>query len=147
MEHRWGSCTPANRTIRISSRLKQMPEWVLDYVLVHELAHLLVAAHDASFWALVDRYERTERARGYLEGYATASRMEMTEDDSDDTDTDTEVESDLGPGADAEVVESDVESGTDRPRYRASGSSSPESEPASVGGSAVAAAAEPGALF
>jgi predicted metal-dependent hydrolase len=70
---RWGSCTPADRTIRISHRLQDMPEWVLDYVLLHELAHLIVPSHNARFWALVSRYPRTERARGYLEGVAAVS--------------------------------------------------------------------------
>lgn len=70
---RWGSCTVGERTIRISDRMAGMPGWVLDYVLVHELAHLLVAEHDAHFWRLVDRYPRAARARGYLEGYATAT--------------------------------------------------------------------------
>ncbi|WP_434741604.1 M48 metallopeptidase family protein [Micromonospora sp. SH-82] len=67
---RWGSCTPADRTIRISHRLRDMPDWVLDYVLLHELAHLIVPSHNAEFWTLVGRYPRTERARGYLEGVA-----------------------------------------------------------------------------
>ncbi|MGH9129273.1 MAG: M48 metallopeptidase family protein [Acidimicrobiales bacterium] len=65
-ESRWGSCTPRDGSIRISSRLAKLPGWVLDYVIVHELAHLAVTAHDASFWALVERYPRAERARGYL---------------------------------------------------------------------------------
>jgi predicted metal-dependent hydrolase len=39
---------------------------VLDYLLVHELAHLEVADHGPRFWELVDRYPLTERARGYL---------------------------------------------------------------------------------
>jgi len=65
-EGRWGSCTPTDRTIRISSRLVGEPGWVLDYVIVHELAHLSVARHDARFWALVQRYPRAERARGFL---------------------------------------------------------------------------------
>lgn len=65
---RWGSCTPADRTIRLSSRLRGMPEYVVDYVLVHELAHLLEPAHDDAFWALVGRYPRAERALGFLEG-------------------------------------------------------------------------------
>ncbi|MBY8874440.1 M48 family metallopeptidase [Micromonospora sp. PLK6-60] len=72
---RWGSCTPADRTIRISHRLQDMPEWVIDYVLVHELAHLIVPSHNARFWALVGRYPKTERARGYLEGVAAASGL------------------------------------------------------------------------
>lgn len=63
---RWGSCTPAAGTIRISSRLSEFPAWVLDYVLVHELAHLQRAWHDPEFWRLVARYPKMERARGYL---------------------------------------------------------------------------------
>lgn len=63
---RWGSCTPADGTIRISSRLARYPAWVLDYVVVHELAHLSVPSHGPAFWELVDRYPRTERARGFL---------------------------------------------------------------------------------
>jgi predicted metal-dependent hydrolase len=65
---RWGSCTPVDRTIRLSSRLRMMPEYVVDYVLVHELAHLIEPSHDARFWSLVARYPRAERARGFLEG-------------------------------------------------------------------------------
>lgn len=65
-EWRWGSCTPADRSIRISSRLAGYPAWVVDYVIVHELAHLTVAGHGPSFWALVGRYPKAERARGFL---------------------------------------------------------------------------------
>ncbi|WP_185938349.1 M48 metallopeptidase family protein [Geodermatophilus aquaeductus] len=67
-QRRWGSCTPADGSIRLSSRLRSMPEYVVDYVLVHELAHLIEPSHDARFWALVTRYPRAERARGFLEG-------------------------------------------------------------------------------
>ncbi len=63
---RWGSCTPGDGTIRLSDRLAQYPTWVLDYVIVHELAHLRVAAHNAEFWRLVHAYPLTERARGFL---------------------------------------------------------------------------------
>lgn len=63
---RWGSCTPSNRSIRISSRLAAYPGWVLDYVIVHELAHLIVPGHGPVFWAIVERYPMTERARGFL---------------------------------------------------------------------------------
>jgi predicted metal-dependent hydrolase len=80
---RWGSCTPADRTIRLSSRLRGMPEWVIDYVLLHELAHLLEPGHGRRFWALLDDYPRTERARGYLEGVAAASGLDLTADDVD----------------------------------------------------------------
>ncbi|HLH73518.1 MAG TPA: M48 family metallopeptidase [Chloroflexota bacterium] len=64
--HRFGSCTPSTRTIRISHRLAEMPIWVLDYVIVHELAHLLQPNHSPRFWKLVNRYKLTERARGFL---------------------------------------------------------------------------------
>ncbi len=63
---RWGSCTPSADTIRISNRLAAMPPWVLDAVLIHELAHLAVPHHGSDFQALVQRYELTERATGYL---------------------------------------------------------------------------------
>ena len=63
---RFGSCTPDNGTIRLSDRLATMPVWVRDYVLIHELAHLLEANHGPKFWKLVNRYPLTERARGYL---------------------------------------------------------------------------------
>jgi predicted metal-dependent hydrolase len=69
---RWGSCTPADRSIRLSTRLQGLPPWVVDYVLVHELAHLVEVGHTAAFWSLVDRYPKAERARGFLEGYAAA---------------------------------------------------------------------------
>ncbi|WP_443076488.1 M48 metallopeptidase family protein [Streptomyces sp. TRM 70361] len=72
---RWGSCTPAERSIRLSHRLQGMPEYVVDYVLLHELAHLLVPGHGPRFWRLLDAYPRTERARGFLEGVVAAERL------------------------------------------------------------------------
>jgi predicted metal-dependent hydrolase len=63
---RYGSCTPALRSIRISHRLASMPPFVLEYVVMHELAHLIEANHGPRFWQLVNQYPRTERARGYL---------------------------------------------------------------------------------
>ena len=63
---RYGSCTPADKTIRISHRIASMPAFVRDYIIVHELAHLLEANHGPDFWKLVYQYERTERACGYL---------------------------------------------------------------------------------
>jgi hypothetical protein len=63
---RWGSCTPSEGSIRISSRLASMPGWVLDWVIIHELAHLEVPDHGDRFQALVARYELGERAKGYL---------------------------------------------------------------------------------
>lgn len=63
---RFGSCTPSKGSIRLSHRLATMPAFVRDYVIVHELAHLLEANHGPKFWKLVNRYPKTERARGYL---------------------------------------------------------------------------------
>ena len=77
MATRWASCTPVDRTIRMSSRLRELPTWVVDYVVLHELAHLLVPGHGADFWALVNCYDRAERARGFLDGYALATRAEI----------------------------------------------------------------------
>lgn len=67
---RWGSCTPAQGTIRISHRLQPMPSWVIDYVVLHELAHLVARGHGRDFWAIVEAYPHTERARGFLHGVA-----------------------------------------------------------------------------
>jgi predicted metal-dependent hydrolase len=63
---RWGSCTPDDGTIRLSLALAGYPSWVRDYVILHELAHLIVPDHSAAFWDLVQRFPMTERARGFL---------------------------------------------------------------------------------
>jgi predicted metal-dependent hydrolase len=89
---RWGSCTPADGTIRLSSRLLGMPGWVIDYVVLHELAHLVQPGHGPRFWSLLDTYPRTERARGFLEGFAAARDLPIDEDD-------------VGPEDDAEAEE------------------------------------------
>jgi predicted metal-dependent hydrolase len=85
-QSRWGSCTPGDRTIRMSARLQGMPAWVIDYVLVHELAHLLESGHDEAFWSWVDRYPQAERAKGYLIGWSTAARLEPPPGDGDEVD-------------------------------------------------------------
>jgi predicted metal-dependent hydrolase len=77
---RWGSCTPDDGTIRISHRIQEMPDWVVDYVLLHELAHLAVPSHNADFWELVSRYPKAERARGYLEGISAATGLVLADD-------------------------------------------------------------------
>src|SRR6478735_947659 len=70
---RWGSCTPAEGTIRLSDKLQGMPAWVIDYVLLHELAHLLQPGHGPQFWGLIEGYPRLERARGYLHGVSATA--------------------------------------------------------------------------
>jgi len=77
MTTRWGSCTTGEGTIRLSDRLRTMPTWVIDYVLLHELAHLIEPNHNARFWSWVDRFPRSERAKGYLEGIAAAANLEL----------------------------------------------------------------------
>lgn len=69
MRQRYGSCTVATGEIRISDRLATHPAYVLDYVLVHELAHLHVPRHDDGFHALVARFPDAARAQGYLAGF------------------------------------------------------------------------------
>ncbi len=54
LKSRWGSCSAA-RNINISTRLLLAPEEVLESVVVHELAHLIVQDHSPAFWALVER--------------------------------------------------------------------------------------------
>ncbi len=80
MEKRWASCTPAEGTIRVSDRLREVPDHVLDYVLLHELAHLLVTGHGPAFWRLLASYPRLERSRGFLDGLAHASGMPSSEE-------------------------------------------------------------------
>ncbi|NYD76749.1 M48 metallopeptidase family protein [Arthrobacter cupressi] len=77
---RWGSATPAEGSIRLSDKLKPMPQWVIDYVLLHELAHLLVAGHNAAFWSLLDAYPETQRAKAFLEGVAFATSRGLRPD-------------------------------------------------------------------
>jgi len=66
MERLWGSCTFTDGAIRIARRAASLPEWVLDYLLVHELAHLVHSDHGQEFHELENRYPLTERAKGYL---------------------------------------------------------------------------------
>jgi hypothetical protein len=73
MSARWGSCTPVDGSIRLSRRLVGMPDYVVDYVLLHELAHLLLPGHGPRFWQELAGYERLERARGFLEGAESVS--------------------------------------------------------------------------
>ena len=62
----WATCDTATRTIQVIERVAEFPAWVLDYVLVHELAHLVEPNHSVRFWKLVNRFPRAERARGFL---------------------------------------------------------------------------------
>ncbi len=69
---RWGSCTTATGEIRLSERMRTMPDWVVDYVIVHELTHLIEVNHTPRFHAIVASYPRTLEARAFLQGVAFA---------------------------------------------------------------------------
>lgn len=69
MNERWGSCTTVDGTIRISERLINAPEYVLNYIIFHELIHLRVHAHDENFYEYLQRYTDQEKAEAFLEGY------------------------------------------------------------------------------
>ncbi|NJC22974.1 hypothetical protein BJ994_002050 [Arthrobacter pigmenti] len=70
---RWGSATPVARAIRLSHKLQGMPEWVVDYVILHEMAHLIEPSHNSRFWALLKAYPHTETAKAFLQGAAFAA--------------------------------------------------------------------------
>ena len=80
MTTRWASCTTTTGQIRLSERLRPMPSWVVDYVLLHELAHLIEPNHSPAFWRWVDRYDRAERAKGYLEGVSHGASLDLDPD-------------------------------------------------------------------
>jgi len=80
---RWASCSPGSREIRVSSRLRQCPEWVIDAVLVHELAHLQEADHSARFYELADRHPRQQDSALYLDGYALGLGLRIEDSDVD----------------------------------------------------------------
>lgn len=86
----WGLCTPVDRHIRISNRLTGFPSWVLDYVIVHELAHLDVHGHTPEFWNIAKRFPKAERAIGYL-----MAKSGDVDDDLDINDCDGDDNSDI----------------------------------------------------
>lgn len=68
MSRIWGACTIEDRTIRISDRLRDAPAYALDYLLLHELIHILVPGHGPDFKLLLERFPELARAEGYFEG-------------------------------------------------------------------------------
>lgn len=107
MTTRWASCSPDSGEIRISETLRDVPAYVLDYVVVHELAHLVVpGGHPPEFWEAVRRFPRTERAMGYLEAYSRVLRTGSgpgVAGDGGESDGDAEGVGDLVEGDDDEV--------------------------------------------
>jgi predicted metal-dependent hydrolase len=76
---RYGSCTSMDKSIRISDQVKTMPPWVQDYIILHELTHLLYPDHSKKFWETVNQYKYAERAKGYLIALSQNIRAEETE--------------------------------------------------------------------
>lgn len=64
----FGVCDQRKKEIRISSRLKKAPFWVIDYLVLHELVHFLAPGHGKKFWQIVNQFPRTEKAKGFLQG-------------------------------------------------------------------------------
>ena len=87
-QHRWGSCSPSTGAIRLSTNLEGMPSWVIDSVIVHELAHLLEPNHGPRFKALVHRFERYAESTAFLRGVAFATGRSMGEDEEEVDDLD-----------------------------------------------------------
>ncbi len=73
---KFGCCDTRHKKIRISDRVARMPSWVQDYVLIHELAHLLYPNHSKQFWKKVHTYRFAERAKGYLIAVGMAEQTE-----------------------------------------------------------------------
>ncbi len=84
MNTRLGSCTtggPTDGHIRISERIQHWPQWVIDYVIAHELVHRLYANHSPEFWQrLTNGYPLAERARGFIQGAGFAEGTQFEED-------------------------------------------------------------------
>jgi predicted metal-dependent hydrolase len=81
MDHQWGSCSFTDGGIRIARRAAELPDWVLDYLLVHELAHLVHSDHGREFHALEDRYALSERAKGYLLALDSVAALQLGADE------------------------------------------------------------------
>lgn len=96
---RWGSCTTTDASIRMSDRMQVMPEWVIDAVLVHELAHLVEPNHGPAFKALESRFERLAEAAAFLDGVTWAANHHVSPSMPD---TDVEPTPDTTPNTDDE---------------------------------------------
>ncbi len=81
MKYRLGSCTtggPTDGHIRISSMIKNYPQYVIDYILIHELSHRLYPNHSKDFWQFVrNHYPNTDKAIGFIEGVGFAKGMQF----------------------------------------------------------------------
>jgi len=88
MRNRLGSCTnggPTDGHIRVSDRIHDWPQWVIDYVIAHELAHRAHGDHSAEFWGyLRSAYPFTDKAVGFIEGVSHASKETLNIDEAGD---------------------------------------------------------------
>jgi predicted metal-dependent hydrolase len=75
MNERWGSCTSVDRTIRISTKLRQAPEYVLHFVIYHEAIHLQHSDHGEDFYQFLHRYPKHKEAEAFLDGFEYAERI------------------------------------------------------------------------
>ena len=66
----------------ISDKIKEWPEWVVDYVIAHEMTHRLHPDHSQEFWeTLRQAYPKTEQARGFIKGVGFAKELDLIEED------------------------------------------------------------------
>ena len=84
MNTRLGSCTNGGTTdghIRISDKIKNWPQWVVDYVIAHELVHRMQPNHNKDFWRiLTEGYPKAERARGFIQGIGFAEGTQFEDE-------------------------------------------------------------------
>lgn len=77
IRYRWGSCTTKNN-VNLNWRLIKAPMFVIDYVIVHELAHLIEANHTARFWNIVRAQTPTmEKAKAWLKEHGQLLEQEI----------------------------------------------------------------------
>lgn len=79
-QQRWGSCTPATGAIRLTNRMSAFPLWVIDYVILHELAHLVEPNHSAAFHDLIENFPQSDKAEGFLLAVSLGHAGTLSED-------------------------------------------------------------------
>lgn len=76
-QYRWGSCTPKNN-LNFNWRLIKAPMFVIDYVIVHELAHLLEPNHTPRFWNIISaQIGQMEKAKAWLKEHGGLLEVEV----------------------------------------------------------------------
>lgn len=78
VKYRWGSCTP-NGNLIFNWRLIKAPIFVIDYIIVHELAHLIESNHSAYFWRIVKtNAPNYEKAKDWLKQHGELLEQKFT---------------------------------------------------------------------